>query len=939
MTPGKAIEMNTDPLDMATAKEMVRETINETFDEQLALYDVLVVTDVMSLQRHTDFGGSLDEANVRVAVVPDPADPLAADKLMLRWAQAGKEVVTWCSMTDEGRRVAREVASTLNPHLKTAAGNGSGSATRVRHIVKDPRDWQPLVDPFDGLLAGARKTVPSAPRRSSGGDGKSAAARDDDYDVTSLRSAERLLLAHPDRLLVVTDSQNALSDLYVLAENGVWQRGDVILRGWMGELADELRIKAVVHDKLDGSPLNSVLQRIRRLAEPDTLKPIREQAATALQRLIHRGELSPGDVTTCLDTDLDADMRYLGTPTGVVDLHTATRLSPAEGRHHLVTLQTPVAFEPEATHEDVDRLFGHLPEVLQKWFWDVMGYHLLGYPSRRFYVVEGPKGGGKSTLANALEAVLGSYASRPQDTALEAPRASAGLSPEIEKLTTPRRFALFVELTIRKVSGPQMKRFCGDDSQTLRKPYKDEITARLTATMLLFCNPGSVPHLRLQDDAMADRLQVLPYPSIPVESRDPLFTRRVQTDEKFKQAFLARLVAAAARQEPGVPPEPPPEVAAATAERVRDDVGELGAFARRLVRDADSKLPFAELWEAWCEYNEEDPTSAVDPGGITKRRFSGALRNFVPRLPAARQLREGKRRIRGFLGWRLMTVEEAEAAAAAAAEQQAEATEPEYVPGPEAEQAIRGLLAGFPDDFSVLGVVLGREALYESLVRLGNDQWPLALRDKYKDGHQLTEHLEKARKAIAYYDPRPGRGNAPMSSPESMRLIYPDWDDRTLAAWWLYQTVFGLAWMIYHNRPAGPAYERAKARFKGMAKTTLREEIALNHLLAAARRSGSVETDDKVLERKAVELLREGSDYTQKWDCEFDADIEAAIKELLGLQEPSAGERSESHGADLSSDAQPGQDPLPPDPPEAEKVLRDSTRLSSYSRRSCADRT
>ena len=95
----------------------------------------------------------------RVAVVTDPADPLAADVFMVRWAQVGKPVVSWCSMTDQGRRVARELASTLNPHLE-AAGNGNGDPVRVRHIVKDPRTWQPLVDPFESLVAGARKTVP-----------------------------------------------------------------------------------------------------------------------------------------------------------------------------------------------------------------------------------------------------------------------------------------------------------------------------------------------------------------------------------------------------------------------------------------------------------------------------------------------------------------------------------------------------------------------------------------------------------------------------------------------------------------------------------------------------------------------------------------------------------------------------------------------------------
>ena len=267
------------------------------------------------------------------------------------------------------------------------------------------------------------------------------ATQDNDYDVTSLRSAERLLVAHPDRLLVVTDKEDALSDLYVLASNGVWQRGDVTLREWMGEIADELKVNAVVHDRLDGRALNAVLLRLRRLAEPDTLDPIRKQAATALRRLIARGEMYPREVKTCLDTDLDDDLRYLGTKTGVVDLYTGKLLPPAEAREHLVTWQTPVGFNPTATHPDVGRLFAHLSEELRTWFWRALGFHLLGAPSRRFYVVEGPKGGGKSTLANALEATLGPYASRPQDSALEAPPRQRRAQPgnREDDLATPIR--------------------------------------------------------------------------------------------------------------------------------------------------------------------------------------------------------------------------------------------------------------------------------------------------------------------------------------------------------------------------------------------------------------------------------------------------------------------------------------------------------------------
>ena len=866
---------NDSPPPSPARHDATKEMVEETIVEQLALYDVLVVTDVPELEQHAvPGGGALASARARVAVVTDPADPLAADQLMLRWAQAGKAVVSWCSMTDHGRRVAREVAATLNPHLQ-ATGNGSGRALRVRHIVKDPRDWQPLVDSFDMLVAGARGTVPAAPHAAAGG---AVAVQDDDYDVSSLRSAERLLVAHSDRLLVVSDAQNALSDLYVLGGNGVWQRGDVVLRGWMGELADNLKVNAVVHDRMDGRALNAVLLRLRRLAEPATLEPIREQAATALHRLIDRGELRPGEVTTCLDTDLDADLRYLGTPTGVIDLCTGGLLSPADGRRHLVTWQTLVGFDPTATHPDVDRLFAHLPEELRTWWWRVLGFHLLGAPSRRFYVVEGPTGGGKSTLANALEAVLGPYATRPQDTALEAPRGSAGLSPEMEKLTSPRRFALFVELTIRKVSGPQMKRFCGDDAQTLRKPYKAEITVRLTATMLLFCNPGSVPHLRLQDDAMAGRLRVLPYPSIPAASRDPRFTRLVQTDDGFKRAFLARLVAAAAAEQPGVAPEEPPAVAAATVERVRDDVGELGAFSRRLMRDANSTLPFAEVWAAWCKDNEES-TDAPEPGGISKRRLSGALRDFVPRLTAARQFRVGGDRVRGWRGWRLMTPEEAEQADAT---QQAEKTEPPA--DLKATQAVRDLLAGFPGDFSVFGCAIGHGQVPEILEALPAAEM-LALRNVCKDGRELADQIQHLTEHTSYTNLSTGQV---FDAENYLKDCLPDLDAEGRAQGHLRGAIAHLAWEAHYDQIGGPVLEEARRRQSDL--TWEMGLIALGAVEAAVRRLGP-DADAESVAREATErtidrLSSMSEEERERYDPE---EIEAAIEELVGAREAPYG--------------------------------------------------
>ena len=113
----------------------------------------------------------------------------------------------------------------------------------------------------------------------------------------------------------------------------------------------------------------------------------------------------------------------------------------------------------------------------------------------------------------------------------------------------------------------------------------------------------------------ADRLRELPYAAVPVP--DPTFKARVQTDG-FRRAFLARLIAAVAKETPGKSPDASPLVLDAPAERIREDVGELGDFACRIVRGA-GRLTVAEAWQAWCKHNDE-PEAATEAGGIGKRR-------------------------------------------------------------------------------------------------------------------------------------------------------------------------------------------------------------------------------------------------------------------------------------------------------------------------------
>ena len=618
--------------------DRLRAVVGAAVDDELAQFDALVVTDDRVV---SGFASGGEMPGCRVVAVDDSTAPLAtADPLVPRAAAAGKRLLTWCTPTDEGRWLAREAARTLDPMLP--------DGVRVQHVTAvDPRDWQPAVQPWSDLQDGARLTLPSVPRVQRGKGTAVASTETSPFDTSPGEIAARIIQRFGAELLVVDDDDYGTG--YALdAGTGIWRAGGDTWTDWLATLAHELTSE-VAGSGLTGRALTSAVAQIQRLKRPGMVDQVRPMLRGMLRNIRRTGE-PVHNVTECHIRDLNADTRYIGAANGVVDLRGGNLLSPEQGRRHLVTLQVPVAFDPDADDPYVDRLFAHLGDDAARWWWRVLGFHLMGAPSRRFYVAVGPPAGGKSTLANALCGTLGPYAARPADDALEArPGGSAGLSPELEAFTLPRRWAVIDEAPRMKIAAPLLKRLSGDAETTYRRLHEQLRTVPVTATVLVICNPGSVPRLRLQDEAMADRLRELPYAAVPTP--DPTFKERVQAD-RFRRSFLARLVAAAAAETPREPPNTPTLVLNATAERIHEDVGELGAFARLIVRGPDT-MTVAALWEAWCQHNDE-PTTATEAGGINKRRLSSALRDHVPGLPAAKAFSLQGRKVRGWRGWQLL---------------------------------------------------------------------------------------------------------------------------------------------------------------------------------------------------------------------------------------------------------------------------------------------
>ena len=437
----------------------------------------------------------------------------------------------------------------------------------------------------------------------------------------------------------------------LLLESGRWDKTPARWRDLIVEVLAGMEKEAREDLALEGSNLAGVLRGIQSaLRAPRLVEQVRLYlAATAKEKLEAYSKL-----TQCTVDELDADLRYLGCENGVVDLQTASLLPPEQGRKCLVTLSTGVAYRPDAEHPDVDMLFAHLDPQAREWFWDVMAHALHGRPSRRIYLIVGPKGGGKTQQAMAYVRSLGQYAAEPMDSALAESGGSGQHNTELSAFAHPKRVCVMDEVTTPKgrVSASLMKRLSGDGRITFRKLHQDPETRDATATLFMICNPKSMPRLHLEDEAMSDRLRELNYPRVPEDQKDVGLVERVKSREVL-EAFLAQLITKAASVKPGHPPKSIPTVRQATEQRIAEDLGEIGVFAKR-IRAADGvNLAVNRAWAAWCEDQGEEDAKAQRVGGITRHAFTRRLRALVPNLPIVKPVKVGGKTQRGWRGWML----------------------------------------------------------------------------------------------------------------------------------------------------------------------------------------------------------------------------------------------------------------------------------------------
>ena len=480
-------------------------------------------------------------------------------------------------------------------------------------------------------------------------------------------AVQRTLRLYASHFLAVRDDRPPYEwTLFVDGGTGVWT-ADV---GKIGEFIAKTHTQWLSDFMASSERQTMTLREIaERLRFETSLKrhSLRQSVMQSTSRVLthwQMNESAPVALTIADASDLDRAGRYLGCVNGVLDLDAKQVLPPDEGRSKLVTRSTGLRYRADAQHDDIDAILDHLPDENRRWLLEAAGYALRGLPNRRFYMLRGEPGGGKSTILTALRLAAGEYGASIPEGALRGGRfqSAGGASPELEFAVTAR-IAVDSDLPDgMTLARSVVSRIAGGDEINARGLYQSFRGARMaTSTMFLSTNPGRAPKLDTADDALMDRLRVLPYPPRPPEHRDVNLRARIEKSPEAPEAMLRLLV----EHCPTRPPSDTPSMADERGNMRREVVGEVFDWANAAVvqtKNHSDRLLTSAVYVAALDFHQrysDNAAGASEPWGYSQRELTSIVRS-VNGMPQPDSLRDKGKVGRGWRGWRLATEEEFE---------------------------------------------------------------------------------------------------------------------------------------------------------------------------------------------------------------------------------------------------------------------------------------
>jgi putative DNA primase/helicase len=354
-------------------------------------------------------------------------------------------------------------------------------------------------------------------------------------------------------------------------------------------------------------------------------------------------ELAKSDAKLATPVDeLDAHLWKLNVHNGTVDLKTGTLA--LHNKDDLLTKLAPVKYSQNAQHIILDRYLDTLEKDspgMSAFLARCFGAALTGDASpETLFILQGDGGSGKTTLVEAIAAMLGDYAVKlPFQSFCQSKysRGPGSASPDLIMLRGTRlAYASEGDQSARLDSGV-IKMLTGNEPITARALYSAPIVFPQTFKLWLVSNYD--PKVSSDDTGMWRRMMKIPFAVIPENLRDPQVKKMLTTDPEVRSALLSWAVEGCLdwqKRGGGRIGLAQPEAIKAATEAYHIKQDSLAEWWDDLLA-CDAELNVSE-WETvgalrghyddWCEENSAAPVyvkrfnAYLESKGLQRKRFS-----------------------------------------------------------------------------------------------------------------------------------------------------------------------------------------------------------------------------------------------------------------------------------------------------------------------------
>ena len=312
--------------------------------------------------------------------------------------------------------------------------------------------------------------------------------------------------------------------------------------------------------------------------------------------------------------ELDANPARLLCPNGVLELEAdGASFRPVE-REDRITLVTAASYVEGATSELWDKFITRLvPDApTRHWLQKAMGYSMYGRNSARLlFLIQGKTSSGKTTLAEAVEYVLGDYAA-PFNLSLFRATKDQGANVQLVRLLR-RRFIVASEASSDWfLHADEIKRITGGDTLSARLNFANEmVVAKPSFTPWIVSNDP--PTINGADLALYRRLYTIRMDGTLDPSEEDVTLPDQLASEACASAILSWLVEGWRMYCQEKLLDVPAAIVEATLQ-TREELSDLDGFLKEAcVTEAEAAVRAADIYQAykeWCTDNGSRPETA-----------------------------------------------------------------------------------------------------------------------------------------------------------------------------------------------------------------------------------------------------------------------------------------------------------------------------------------